>query len=83
MSVLTTINYIAASAKVKIQMTSKMNQWTMNLNTYAIFIGPQCSGKTPCIKTAVVDPLRSMTGDIIKNVKMRLTMSAICDDLMK
>ena len=33
----------------------------MNLNTYAILIGPQCSGKNSCNKTAVLNPPLALT----------------------
>ena len=81
LSIITTINYIAAAAKVKIQMAATSNQWTMNLNTYAIFIGPPSCGKTPTIKAAVMDPLKAMPGDIFRTIKGRLTMSALADAL--
>ena len=53
-SILTTINYIAAAAKTKIQMKPKQEQLVLNLNTYSIFLGPPSCGKTPTIKAATV-----------------------------
>ena len=80
-SILTTINYIAAAAKTKIQMKPTQGQWVLNLNTYSIFIGPPSCGKTPTIKAAIFEPLSALGGKIKESVKGRMTMAALADAL--
>ena len=74
-------NYIAAKSKAKIQMTARTDRWTMNLNTYSIFIGPQCSGKTPTIKAAIMEPFKELGTDLRNSIKGRMTMAALADEL--
>ena len=81
LSVITMTNYIAAASKAKVQMTARTGRWTMNLNTYSIFIGPQCSGKTPTIKAAVMEPFKGLGASLRSTIKGRLTMAALADEL--
>ena len=67
-SMITTTNYIAASAKTLLQMSAQSGRWTMNLNTYSMFIGSPCCGKTPTIKAAVTEPIKTLSNEIRNKV---------------
>ena len=81
LSMITTTNYIAASAKTLLQMSAQSGRWTMNLNTYSMFIGPPCCGKTPTIKAAVTEPIKTLSNELFETIKGRLTMAALADAL--
>ncbi len=81
LTILTTINFIAAAAKTKIQMTRRAGQWFINLNTYGIFIGPPSCGKTPTIKAAINEPLNALECNLKDAIKGRLTMASLADNL--
>ena len=76
-----TMNYIAAASKTKLQMTEQANRWSMNLNTYSMFIGPPSCGKTPTIKAAVTEPFKGLQSSFNDSIRGRLTMSKLADEL--
>ncbi len=81
LTILTTVNFIAAASKVKLQMAARMNQWLMNTNTFSVFIGPPTCGKTNTIKAAIMDPFKEIGRNLKESIKGRMTMAALADSL--
>ena len=59
MAIASTINYMLSSKKTKIKMINELN-WDINLNTFAIVVGPKSCGKSPAVKFFIKEPLKDL-----------------------
>lgn len=60
-SMITTANFLAGKNKNLIEIR---NGYTINLNTFVIFVGQPSTGKSPALKLAVYNPLQSIDEDL-------------------
>ena len=79
LSVITTINFILAKAKCKINIREQADPYMVNLNTFSIFVGPPNSNKSGTIDIAVTTPLHDLGFD--KNIVQKPSASSLNREL--
>ena len=57
---LTAINFMLALKRVNVDLPSTTDTWSVNLNTYTIFVGPSQTGKMPSMKLSVQNPFNKL-----------------------